>query len=324
MSAVSPEEVAAVRRFNRFYTRRIDALGRRHLKTPYSLAEARVLYELAHHAALSARDLVAELGLDQGYLSRILARFEERGLIRRLRAADDARRSRIELTAEGRARFSELERTSEKAVVEMLGGLGTSDRGRALEAMGRLERLFGGPDGERPARFVLRPHRVGDLAFVVHRQAILYAEEYGWNGEYEALAAEIAAQFLRRFDAARERCWIAERDGEIVGSVFLVDAGEGVGKLRLLYVDPAARGVGLGAWLVEECVAHARRVGYGKLTLWTNDVLVAARRIYETAGFRLARSEPHHSFGKDLVGQTWELDLTAPAVAAGAERRVTV
>lgn len=310
MTRIESAEIAAVRRFNRFYTRRIDALARRHLKTPFSLAESRVLYELAQGDA-AARDLVAALGLDQGYLSRILSRFEERGLIHRLRAPQDGRLSHIALTAAGRATFAELDAAAMKAVAAMLGGLVPSDRARVVEAMGRIEALLAEPAERRETRFLLRPHRPGDIGHIVSRQAALYAEEYGWDGSYEALAAEIGADFLRRFDPARDGSWIAERDGAVVGSVFLVQAGEGVGKLRLLYVEPSARGLGVGRWLVDACIEHARRLGYAHLTLWTNDVLVAARRIYEAAGFRLVAEEPHHSFGKDLIGQTWDLDLKA-------------
>jgi len=309
MSAVASADVAAVRRFNRFYTRRIDALARHHLATPFSLAESRVLYELAQRETAVARDLATELGLDQGYLSRVLARFEERGLIGRVRCDDDGRQSRIALTQAGRETFAELDRAAAEAVAAMLEPLAAADRVRAVAAMARLEALLGPPVPAAAAPFLIRPPRPGDLGFVVYRQAVLYTEEYGWDGRFEALVAEIAADFIRKAKPPREQCWIAEREGEVVGSVMLVDAGEGTAKLRLLYVEPAARGLGIGRSLVAECITQARRCGYRRMVLWTNDVLVAARRIYEAAGFRLTGESRHSDFGPELVGQTFALDL---------------
>jgi DNA-binding MarR family transcriptional regulator/N-acetylglutamate synthase-like GNAT family acetyltransferase len=301
------ERVAAIRHFNRFYTRQIGVLEERLLKSPFSLTEVRVLYELAHAEGLTATRLRAELGLDAGYLSRILARFEERGLLARAASEADGRQSRLRLTKKGRAVFAPLNAAADEEIAALLAGLSEGEQRRLAEAMRTIERLLS-PPKEAPA-YVLRPPGPGDMGWIVHRQAVLYGEEYGWNEEYEALVAEITARFLRGFDPKRERCWIAERDGEIAGSVFLVKESEGTARLRLLYVEPAARGLGLGKRLVAECVRFARRVGYEKITLWTNDVLKAARRIYEAAGFQLVGEERHRSFGRDLVGQTWELAL---------------
>lgn len=310
MFPVEADAVAAVRRFNRFYTRRIDALARHHLATPFSLAESRVLYELAHREAPAARDLVADLGLDQGYLSRLLARFEARGLIARVRDDGDGRQSRIVLTEAGRETFAGLDRAAMAAVAAMMAPLAADERARLVGAMGRIEALLDRDAPGAAAPYLVRPPRPGDLGFVVHRQAVLYTQEYGWDERFEALVAEIAAEFIRTARPPREACWIAEREGEIVGSVMLVDAGEGTAKLRLLYVEPQARGLGIGRRLVQECVDHARRWGYGRLVLWTNDVLVAARRIYDAAGFRLTGEVRHSDFGPEVVGQTFELDLS--------------
>ncbi|HYM70346.1 MAG TPA: helix-turn-helix domain-containing GNAT family N-acetyltransferase [bacterium] len=299
--------VRAVRRFNRFYTQKIGVVGR-YLKSPFSLAEVRVLYELAHRDSLTATQLGRELGLDLGYLSRILRGFERRRLITREPSESDGRQSFVSLTAEGRQAFAPLDARSRDEIGQLLGPLDEGAQARLVEAMHTVEALLGAPPESR-APYILRPHQPGDMGWVIHRHGVLYAQEYGWDERFEALVAEIAAKFIQRFDPKRERCWIAERDGEIVGSVFVVRESDEVAKLRLMLVEPSARGLGIGSRLVEECIGFARRAGYRKITLWTNSVLLAARRIYQRAGFRLVREEPHHSFGHDLVGETWTLDL---------------
>ncbi len=303
-----PPHVAAVRRFNRSYTRRIGVLHQGLLRSNFSLTEVRVLYELTHRENPTAAELGRDLELDAGYLSRILAGFAKRRLISRTASAADGRQSLLRLTHKGRATFATLDVRSDEEVSAMLGSLSGEKRGRLVEAMGTIERLLDGRP-ELPVPYVLRPPRPGDLGWVVHRHGVLYAEEYGWDERFEALVASVVAEFIGHFDPKREYCWIAERDGQNIGSVFLVKQSKQVAKLRLLLVEPEARGLGLGSRLVEECVSFARRVGYRKLTLWTNDVLHAARHIYERAGFRMVREERHHSFGRDLVGQTWELKL---------------
>jgi DNA-binding MarR family transcriptional regulator/GNAT superfamily N-acetyltransferase len=308
MDPVAAEAVDAVRRFNRFYTRRIGVLDEHLLKSPFSLAEARLLYELAHRDRVSAAALARDLGLDPGYLSRTLQKLETAGLISRAPDAGDGRRNRIELTVAGRTAQAPLEQQSNEAVADMLAPLKRHDRTRLTTALSTVETLLSDTPLGRPA-LVLRRHQPGDIGWIIHRQGKLYAEEYGWDETYEGLVAEILAAFVKNFDAGRERAWIAEMDGEIVGSVFLVRQDDDVAKLRLLYVEPAARGLGIGARLVDEVVAFARLKGYRMLTLWTNDILAAARRIYEAAGFRLVSQGRHKSFGKDLVGQTWELSL---------------
>jgi len=309
MDAPVPATRAAVlRRFNRFYTKRIGVLEDGLLQSPYSLSEARILYELAHRALPTAAAIARDLGLDQGYLSRILARFERDGLILRAASARDARQSHLSLTASGRAAFAPLDQAADTAVQAMLARLSGAGQLQLLAAMAKIEALLGEP-AEPAAPFILRAPRPGDYGWVVHRQGALYASEYGWDATFEALVAEIVAAFIRNFNARQEGCWLAERAGEIAGSVFLVRESEAVGRLRLLYVEPEARGLGIGRRLVAECIAAARRASFRSLTLWTNDVLASARRIYEAAGFRLVKEEKHHSFGADLVGQFWELVL---------------
>ncbi len=302
-------QIAAIRAFNRFYTRRIGALDEHLAGSGFSLAEARVLYELSERGRISAADLARELSLDPGYLSRLLAGFARRKLIARERAEGDGRLVLISLTAKGRAAFVPLDAGSSAAVATMVAALGEDERRRLVDAMASVRAVLGDgpPASARPV--VLRRHQPGDIGWIIHRQGRLYAEEYGWDETYEALVAEILAAFVKNFDAQRERSWIAEMDGEIAGSVFLVRVSDEVAKLRLLYVEPTARGLGLGSRLVEECIAFARGKGYRTLTLWTNDVLASARRLYEGHGFRLVSQGRHKSFGKDLVGQTWELSL---------------
>lgn len=303
-----PARVDAVRRFNRFYTRQIGVLQEGLLQSPFSLTEARVLYELAHQKETTATALAEELGLDAGYLSRILRGFQKQGLIDKKPSETDGRQSLLKLTAPGKKAFARIDKDSQREIGAMLQNLPDAGQSRLMEAMGTIEELLGARPQPR-VPYILRPHQPGDTGWVVQLHGALYAKEYGWDEQFEALVAEIVAQFLRSFEPKRERCWIAEKDGENVGSVFLVRESDTVAKLRLLLVDPKARGLGIGARLVDECTRFARQVGYRKITLWTNSVLHAARRIYEAAGFRLVHEEAHHSFGHDLIGQTWELDL---------------
>jgi DNA-binding MarR family transcriptional regulator/GNAT superfamily N-acetyltransferase len=301
------ERIAAVRRFNRFWTRRIGALGEGHLETPFSLTEARVLYELAQRDSATATELIQELGLDAGYLSRILRGFQERGIIDRRPSEADARQSRLSLTAAGRDAFAEVDAAARRDIGDMLGALAEPEQDRLVAAMGTIERALGGEEPVEP--FVLRPPRPGDLGWVVQSHGELYAREYGWDVRFEGLIADVIGGFVRSFDPARERCWIAERGGQNVGSIFLVRGTDEVAKLRLLLVDPRARGLGIGVRLVRECVAFAREVGYRRISLWTQENLVAARRIYAAEGFRLTHREEHDSFGVPLKAETWELEL---------------
>jgi len=302
--------VEAARRFNRFYTRKIGVLHEGAYQSPFSLTEVRVLYELAHRDAPTATALGRDLGLDAGYLSRILRGFERRGLVLKTRSATDGRQSHLSLTAQGRKVFAPLNARSHDEVAAMLGRLPPAAQARVVGAMETIERLLGDPaEPPPPASLLLRPPQPGDLGWVVHRHGAVYAQEYGYDEQFEALVAEIVAHFAQRYDAKRERCWMAEQGGELVGSVFLVARSKTVAQLRLLLVEPKARGSGLGTRLVSECVRFARQTGYRKITLWTQSELRAARRLYEAAGFRVVRKERNHSFGKALVSETWELDL---------------
>lgn len=302
------DRIEAVRRFNRFYTRHIGVLSDGLLRTPFSLAESRVIYELAHREEATATALGKELGLDAGYLSRLLRGLREKGLIDKTPSKADGRLTLLRLTDEGQAAFAMLNSRSRNDVGAMLSELSTEDQRRVAKAMAAIQEILGTPSENR-VPYILRPHQPGDLGWIVHRHAVLYAEEYGWDEQFEALVADIAADFIKSHDPKLERCWIAEKDGAIVGSVLVVKQSERVAKLRLLLVEPKARGLGIGRRLVEECMTFARRAGYQKMTLWTNSILHAARHIYEEAGFSLVEEQPHHSFGHDLVGQTWELDL---------------
>jgi DNA-binding MarR family transcriptional regulator/N-acetylglutamate synthase-like GNAT family acetyltransferase len=303
------DRVASVRRFSRFYTRRIGVLHEGLLGSPLSLAEGRVIWELVQRETATAAELAAELGLDAGYLSRILGGFERRGLINRRPSERDGRQSDIALTEAGRALYATIDTKSREEVAALLGELEDADQARLVEALETAERLLGQSRKAAGPAYILRPHQPGDIGWIIHRHGVLYAEEYGFDARFEALVAQIAAAFIDNFDTARERCWIAERAGAVVGSVLLVRESEEVAKLRLLYVEPRARGLGIGSRLVAECVRFARQRRYRRITLWTNDVLVSARRIYQAAGFRLVNEEPHRSFGRDLVGQIWELPL---------------
>ena len=302
------DAIAAVRHFNRFYTKQIGALNEGLLESPFTLTEARIIYELANRERATATDLGNELGMDPGYLSRTLRALETRKVITRKTSSSDARQSVVNLTAKGRKEFESLDRLSRNQIEEILNDLSPTERKRLLSAMALIENTLEKKTEERYS-YVLRPPEPGDMGWVVQSNGTLYAQEYGWDENYEALVAQIVADFVKNFDPKKERCWIAEKDGENVGSVFLVKESEEVAKLRLLIVDPKARGLGIGKRLVDECTRFARRAGYKKITLWTNSVLLAARSIYEKAGYKLAKSESHHNFGHDLVGETWVLTL---------------
>jgi DNA-binding MarR family transcriptional regulator/N-acetylglutamate synthase-like GNAT family acetyltransferase len=302
------DQIAAVRAFNRFYTRKLGVLDQQLLKSPFSLSEARVLYELANRENAAAKEIGIELGLDPGYLSRIIQSFDETGLITRKPLPLDRRQYRLSLTAKGRQAFAKIDRSSHDDVADLLTTLPRGDSRRLIEAMAVIERLLSNPRASS-APAILRGHRPGDMGWVVQSHGAFYASEYGFDSAFEALVAEIAAKFLASFDASRERCWIAEIDGAQVGSVFLVRHSDDVAKLRLLLVDPAGRGQGLGRRLVAECLSFAQACGYRKITLWTQSILVAARKIYQDAGFVLMGSEPHRNFGQSLIGETWELKL---------------
>jgi DNA-binding MarR family transcriptional regulator/GNAT superfamily N-acetyltransferase len=304
----SEPDVAAVRAFNRFYTRKLGVLDQQLLESPFSLSEARVLYELAHRENLSAKEIGAELGLDAGYLSRIVQSFDEAGFISREPLPTDRRQYRLALTAKGRQAYAKLERSTNDHIAAMLEGLPPGGKARLIDSMADIRRLLG--DGGAATRTAaLREPRPGDMGWVVQSHGALYAREYGFDSSFEGLVAEITAKFLASFDASRERCWIAEIDGAQVGSIFLVRHSDDVAKLRLLLIDPAGRGQRLGHRLVGECIAFAKACGYRRITLWTQSILLAARSIYEKAGFRLVATEPHRSFGQDLIGETWELEL---------------
>jgi DNA-binding MarR family transcriptional regulator/GNAT superfamily N-acetyltransferase len=300
--------IEAVRRFNRFFTRRIGVLREGLLHTPYSLTEARVLFEVANREEATASDFARELGLDPGYLSRTLAGLERRGLIQKAPSEADGRRRILSLTSDGLEAFTLLDVRSREEIAELLDGLPEEEQRRLLEAMRTIENVLD-KELKFSEPFFVRTHEPGDMGWVVQRHGALYFREYGWNERFEALVARIVADFVDGYDPSRERCWIAEMEGERVGCVFCVKESDSVAKLRLLLVEPGARGLGLGGRLVDECIRFARRCGYETLTLWTNSVLHAARRIYEERGFRLVEEEEHHSFGKDLVGQNWELEL---------------
>jgi DNA-binding MarR family transcriptional regulator/N-acetylglutamate synthase-like GNAT family acetyltransferase len=298
----------SVRAFNRFYTRQIGILQKGYLKSLFSLAEVRVLFELAHREKPTATAVGTALGLDAGYLSRILLDFEKRGLIARRRSAADARQNYVTLTQKGKTAFAKLDRKSHAEISAMLDKLTLPRRLNLVDAMQTIQQLLA-PQTDQKVSYILRSHKPGDMGWVIHRHGALYAQEYGWDERFEALVAEIAAKFIQNFDPKRERCWIAEKDGAIVGSVFLVSKSVKVAKLRLLLVEPSARGVGLGNRLVEECIQFARQAGYRKITLWTQSTLHAARHIYEKAGFKVVSKDPYEDFGHQHISETWELTL---------------
>jgi DNA-binding MarR family transcriptional regulator/GNAT superfamily N-acetyltransferase len=315
--AIPLEEIDQVRAFNRDYTRRLGLLAQGFLDSPYSLTQIRVMYEIAHRPGVLATELVQELGIDRGYLSRILKGFESRRLLQRSAASDDGRRRPLRLTPQGMRVFAPLERRGQEEVRSLLAPLSGPRRREVLHAMQTLQSAFGA--GTTP--ITLRAHRSGDMGWVIERHGALYQEEFGWNQEFEALVAGIAADFIRTFDPAKERCWIAERAGERVGCIFLVKADDSTAKLRLLLVEPGVRGTGLGARLVDECVRFARSAGYRRLVLWTHANLAAARHLYERAGFTRTSHEPRTSFGQALTSETWELPLT-DSVPGSATSRV--
>lgn len=305
MQAETIERAERVRAFNRFYTRQIGVLHEHLLNSEYSLTEVRILYELAHRTGLTASDLCRELGLNAGYVSRVISGFTKKGLIVKTPSPDDARAVQLQLTEQGQSTFAPLNAASQREVLSMLERLSEPEQQQLVDAMGQIHSLLNAPE----PGYILRDPHPGDMGWIVHRQAVLYAQEYGWNVEYEALLAEIVSGYIRDFKPGKERCWIAEKNGKGVGSLFLIQKDETTAKLRLLSVEPAMRGLGIGTRLVDESLRFARQVGYTKIMLWTNSVLTKARGIYERAGFRLVDEQPHHSFGKDLIGQTFERDL---------------
>jgi Transcriptional regulators len=304
------EHIESIRAFNRFYTRQIGLLEEGLLDSRFSLTECRVLYELAHRDRPTAAQIGSDLGLDAGYLSRMLAKFERRKLLRRQTSKQDVRAVHLTLTAAGRKVFAPLDAAARGQIEGLLKPLNARDVDAVTAAMAVVRRVLSGSGGTA-GPYLLRDLAPGDVGWIVHRQAVLYTREYDWDQTYEALVAEILSAFVRSYDKNRERSWIAERDGQVIGSVFLMKKSAEVAQLRLLYVEPAARGLGLGGRLVDECIQFARKKGYRKLTLWTNDCLVSARKIYQAAGFKLVNQTAHRSFGKDLVGQTWDLDLAS-------------
>jgi len=302
------DQVAGVRAFNRYYTRKLGALDQHLLDSPFSLAEARVLYELAHRDAVTAKEIGLSLGLDAGYLSRIVQNFDDKGLLARTPLPSDRRQQQLSLTAKGRQAFARLDRSSQKEVAAMLRPLPPCARELLVGAMTTIENVLEPPPQER-SPVLLRSHRPGDIGWVISRHGAVYAEEFGWDISFEALVAEIGAQFIRSFDPTREHCWIAELAGEPVGSIFLVNGSDEVAKLRLLLVEKKARGLGVGRALTEQCIRFAREKNYRSIVLWTQSILTAARDIYARAGFRKIAEEPHASFGVELIGETWELLL---------------
>jgi DNA-binding MarR family transcriptional regulator/GNAT superfamily N-acetyltransferase len=305
---VTAEQVEAVRRFNRFYTVEIGILNQGLLDSPLTLTELRVMFELDQRQRSSAAELGKQLRLDPGYLSRILRRFQQRGWLVRQPSADDGRRIQLGLSARGQRAFKALDRRSREQVAALLGRCAPPDQQRVVGAMAAIERALGRPVDASPG-FVVRQHQPGDLGWIVERHGAIYRTQYGMDERFEALVAQIAADFLSRNDPRRERCWIAERDGERVGSIVLMQKSKRVAKLRLLLVEPSARGLGIGARLVDECVRFARQAGYASITLWTNNELHAARRIYQAAGFQLVDEAPNELFPPGQLGQTWELAL---------------
>jgi DNA-binding MarR family transcriptional regulator/GNAT superfamily N-acetyltransferase len=304
----SAPTVAAVRRFNRFYTRQIGVLRKDFLDTPFSLGEGRVLYEIAHGERLTATDIARALDLDAGYLSRLLRNFEKRGLVERKVSDKDARQSYLALTPRGRRVFAPLEKRSQQQAGSMLGKLKTGEQSQLVSAMNSIQSLLNG-HAVAAGKPILRAPKPGDYGWIVTRHAQLYRQEYGWTDPFEGLCAQIVADFVNKFDARKERAWIAELNGENVGSILLAKDSDDVARIRLLLVDPKGRGLGLGARLTGECVRFARAAGYKKITLWTHRNLSAARHIYAEAGFKLMRSEKHNSWGKPVVSEHWDLNL---------------
>jgi DNA-binding MarR family transcriptional regulator/GNAT superfamily N-acetyltransferase len=302
------QRIAAVRRFNRFYTRQIGVLRKGYLDSPFSLGEGRVLYEIAHGDNLTASDIARALDLDAGYLSRLLRSFEKRGLIERKTSKNDARQSHLALTARGRRVFAPLETRSQKQAGDMLGQLKPVEQTQLVASMDAIQSLLNG-HAPAQAKPVLRRPKHGDYGWIVTRHAQLYAQEYGWIDPFEGLCAQIVADFVNKFDPEKERAWIAELNGENVGSIMLAKDSDDVARIRLLLVDPKARGLGLGARLTDESIKFARAAGYRKITLWTHSLLTAARHVYKQAGFKLMRSEDHKSWGKPVTSEHWDMEL---------------
>lgn len=295
-----------VRQFNRFYTHQIGVLQEHLLQSEYSLTELRILYELASQGDLTSTDLRQMLGLDAGYMSRLISGFDKKGLIQKVPSATDARASQLHITDLGREILAPLEQASRQEVITLLERLSEPQQLQLIASMKQIQTLL---EGGQSMTYLLRDPQPGDMGLVVHQQTAIYSREYGWNSEFEALVSEVVAKYLREFDPTVERCWIAEKDGKVVGSVFVIRHDQTTAKLRMLYVDASARGLGIGNRLVEECLRFARDVGYKKMILWTTSNLVDARRLYQRAGFELVEEEPIHSFGKDLVSQTWAIEL---------------
>jgi DNA-binding MarR family transcriptional regulator/N-acetylglutamate synthase-like GNAT family acetyltransferase len=302
------EDVATVRRFNRFYTKRLGLLDQGLLKTQFPLIQARILFELAQQEQSTATALKQELGIDAGYLSRILASFEKDGLLRKSTSQTDSRQRLLSLTAKGRKAFSTLDARSKTDIEKLLDGLSSEDHHRLLHAMATIEGLLDASETAVPA-FFLRSHEPGDIGWMTHRHGVLYDEEYGFDETFEALVAEILAKFIQSHDPKRERIWIAERDGERIGSIMIVDAGKKIAQLRLLLVEPKVRGRGLGGRLIDECIKFSKRQSYKKIKLWTQSNLLEARHLYTKAGFEVVEEKPHHSFGHDLTAEIWERNL---------------
>jgi DNA-binding MarR family transcriptional regulator/GNAT superfamily N-acetyltransferase len=307
-SSRSGTRIAAFRRFNRFYTQKIGVLDRSYLQSEFSVAEARVLYELAQRGETTASEISANLGLDMGYLSRILAKLEGQQLIRRTPGEQDARQRFIQLTPKGRKAMSTLDSRSEEQAGSLLAKLTDPQQASVLQAMSQIQAALG--DSQATGEpYIIRTHRTGDLSWIAYRHAVLYSQEYGWNQAFEALVLEITAHFLEHYDPETECCWVAERSGEILGFVLLVKRSKQIAKLRLLLVEPTARGLGIGKRLVEECIRFSREKGYEKIVLWTHSNLTAARGIYQKAGFQLVSTGSHEDFGPRVTAETWELAL---------------
>lgn len=302
-------KVDRIRSFNRFYTRKIGVLGEGLLHSSYSLTEVRILFEIANSDTPTAAKLIRELGLDAGYLSRILSRFVDHGLTKKIRSEQDGRQYRICLTQKGHDLFSDLDQRSRDEVADILNEHTEEEQMKLLQSMQEIEKILDKKCDQQSETFFLRNHKPGDMGWVTHRHGVLYSQEYGWDERFEALVAQIVAEFINHYIPEKERCIIAEMNGEIAGSVFIVRSSETEAKLRLLLVEPKARGLGLGSRLVQECIMFAKGAGYEKLVLWTNSVLKDARNIYSKAGFQMVKQEEHNSFGKELVGETWELEL---------------
>ncbi len=308
-TSIDESKINEIRKFNRFFTRKLGVLREGLLHSPFSLTEARVLFEVANNHDQIASELTKILGLDAGYLSRILTRLEQQGLLERVRAEHDGRQQLLRLTPEGQGAFKVLDQRSREEVAEMLKALSEEDQKSLIMSMTSIQSILDNESLKYAESFYLRRHQPGDMGWITHRHGVLYAQEYGWDESFEALVAQIVSDFINNYKPEVEHCWVAEMKGEIVGSVFLVQVSESVGKLRLLLVEPSARGLGLGTKLVEECVRFAKRAGYKKLVLWTNSILKEARHIYKKQGFILVSEEEHHSFGHDLIGEMWELEL---------------